>query len=215
MRLPSSGGPLVFGERSADEGGLSAVLYTRGRVAYLLSLSREDAIDEDACQPDSLARCAPGGPGSPTTHEEWDPPFAIAEWHDVHRAKDRVIRRGRAAEGALALELQLRGHTAREVGELLKASHVTAWRRARGLLDLILDELGGEASTAAAQTSQVEACLKCGTRPRARLRGRYRHVRGVGKVQTRPERQVGLCEECLPERLRGDVVHVRSWKAAA
>lgn len=201
--------------RPADASHLSPAVYTRGRVAFLLSLSHQDAVDEDACQPDSLARCTHDGPGSATTHEEWDPLFAIAEWNDVHRAKDRVIARGRQAEAQLALDLELAGHTAREIGELLKASHVTVWRQARGLLDLILAELGGEAQAGGPSVSQPEACLKCGLHPRVRLRARYRYVRGRGKVEARPERPSALCEECMPEKRRDEIVTTRPWRAAA
>ncbi len=194
---------------------LSSPVYTRGRVAFLLSLAHEDAVDEDACQPDSLARCTHDGPGSPTTHQEWDPLFTIAEWNDVHAARERVLERGRMAEAELALELRVHGHTAGEIAKLLKASAATAWRRASGLLDLILDELGGEAQPPAPAKSQVEACLICGLRPRVRLRARYRYIRGRGRVVSRPERQSALCEVCLPEQRRPDIVHVRPWRAAA
>jgi hypothetical protein len=192
---------------------LGSPVYTRGRVAFLLSLAHRDAIDEDACQPDSLSRCTQDGPGSPTTHAEWDPLFAIAEWNDVRAAKERVLERGRMAEAELALELRVHGHTNGEIAELLRSSAATAWRRAGALLEMILDELGGEAEPPAPAKSQVEACLICALRPRARLRARYRYVRGRGKVVSRPERQSALCEVCLPEARRPDVVRDRPWRS--
>lgn len=178
-------------------------------------MSHGDAVDEDACQPDSLARCTKDGPGSATTHAEWDPLFTIAEWNDVHLAKGRVIARGRQAEHELGLQLQLAGYSAREVGELLKQSHVTIWRHSAGLLGLILDELGGEALPPAPAVSQLETCLHCATRPRVMLRARFRWIRGRGKVQTRPERQAAVCAECLVPSRRDEIVTARAWRAAA
>jgi hypothetical protein len=189
-------------------------VYTRGRVVFLLGLSQRDARYLDEGFVSCLANCTVDGPGSPTTHQEWDPVFTIAEWNDVQRAGDRVDANQRDAEGQLVLELRGRGHTMREIAELVKGSAMGVHRSARGRLGLILEELGGEAEPPAPARSQVEACLRCATWPRARLRARYRNIRGRGKVEVRAERQAAVCEHCLPEHLRGELVTTRLWPAA-
>lgn len=193
---------------------MSSAQYSHRRVAYLLLLSHRDAIGEDERFVSCLANCTHDGPGASTTHAEFDPVFTIAEWNDVHGARDRVVARGRLAEQDLALQLELQGHTTREVAELLKRSHVSVWRQSRKLIELIVDELGGEAPLAGPTTSQVPACLSCGTRPRVRLRARYRHKRGLGRVETRAERQASVCRECLTPKLLDEVLETPAWRAA-
>jgi hypothetical protein len=186
--------------------------YSRGEVVYLSSLSRREAVDEDASQPDSLARTSPDGPGAPTTHEEWDPVFAIARWHDVQAARRRVVQRKMTAAGAdprairlelVILELRVRGWTERAIAERTGLHRLTIRQRfSAGIAD-ILAELGGEL-VAETVTSSPSACMRCGVRPRVRIERKRRVVLpGGGRTTIREQRVSTMCiEHHDPELLR-------------
>jgi hypothetical protein len=178
--------------------------YTRGEVVYLSSLSRREAIDEDASQPDSLARTSPDGPGAPTAHEDWDPVFAVARWHDVQAARRRVVERKMAAAGAdprairlelVILELRVRGWTERAIAEHTGLQALAVRRRFTAGIADILDELGGELA-AETVTSSPSACMHCGVRPRVRIERKRRIVLpGGGRTTVREQRLSTLCIE--------------------
>ena len=165
--------------------------YTAGEVVWLLGLSREEVELED--QPGSTL----GQPDGGGEHGHRIP--TLARWAEVRRARDAVIRRRRAAEavarGMAVLELVARGYTQQEAAAIAGVSQPTVSRRVRASLRDILAELGGELGLEDA-TSHIELCLSCGLRPRVRVPAVKRHVRGVGMVELRPERPIGLCRSC-------------------
>jgi hypothetical protein len=159
--------------------------YTAGEVAWLLSLTRTDAIEHDAPsshlgQPDGAGE---GGHRIPT----------LARWAEVHGVKRRVVCRRR---DALAAELVARGYTQPEVAELLDSSQPTIHRRFKASVRDILAELGGEADDVADAPARPSMCLRCGVRPRARVAPIYLKVRGQAPRQVSPERELGVCALC-------------------
>lgn len=189
--------------------------YTRGEVLYLLSLKREDAIDEDAGQPDSCAMLSPDDLPS-TTHAEWDPVFAIARWHDVQGAKRRLEKRWERVHAELGLEiveLRAREATEEQVAELVGLHRLAARRRFHATLEDIMRELGGAAETAE-RTSAVSACMKCARRPRARRRELVRKRKGR-PPQITPERMSSLCWDCAPQVVRQRLIPPRHVREAA
>jgi hypothetical protein len=171
--------------------------YSLGEVLYLLSLSHEDAIDDDAGQADSCAQFTEDGHAPATAHEEWDPVMTIARWWDVRRARDRVARTKLEQE---VVQLRVAGFGEHELAGLLGLSRATARRRFRASVEEILHELGGEVD----QTERISipsACLTCGDRPRARLAPVTRR-HGRGRRTIRPERSSSLCEPCTPDARR-------------
>lgn len=177
-------------------------LYSRGEVAFLLSLTRDDAIDEDASQADSLSRCTPDGPGSTTSHEEWDPVFTIARWNEVHAAKACIVK---TKVELAVLELRVGGHTEQELADHLGIHRLAGRRRFGASLDELLELLGGEALPDDSPAAAEDACLSCALGPRVRLRAKRRRVRGGWKV-IRPERQAAVCRDCLREDLQSEVL---------
>lgn len=176
--------------------------YSLGEVLHLLSLSHEDAIDDDATQPDSCAHFSEDGHSAATAHEQFDPIFTIARWWDVRRARDRVVRTKLEQE---VVQLRVAGFGEHELAGLLGLSRATARRRFRASIDEILHELGGEPDQAE-RVSIPSACLRCASRPRARLAPVTRR-HGRGRRTLRPERPSSLCEPCTPEDRRHLLVH--------
>lgn len=128
--------------------------YTRGEVAWLLGLTREEAIQQDACQSDSLAHLADKDASDfHTATQEWDPVLTIARWNDVHRARTRVLATRLVADGVdpadvwvelIITTLTAWGVPGPEVARLVGVDRFIARRKFTGLLRYILDELGGE-----------------------------------------------------------------------
>jgi hypothetical protein len=185
-------------------------VYTRGRVAYLLSLDHEDAVSLSVSWLDSVGSATMDGHHAATAHDEFDPVLLVAEWHDVQRARGRVIARRRDAR-ALSRELvitQLRGEgvSEREIAEALHMDDATARRRYRSFLDEVLDELGGEAFVEGPE-SQPSACLRCGRAPRVRTSAK-RKITELGRRRTRTITTLtSLCRGCLETARGGPVEH--------
>jgi hypothetical protein len=128
--------------------------------------------------------------------------LAIARWREVVDARDRVVR---AKLDARILELRLQELGARAVANEVGVSHPTVVRRLRATLDEVLAELGSSAPEASAVVvSRPSMCLTCGSRARARRRSMKQKV--AGRWIITPERQLGLCVECLPEEKRVNLV---------
>lgn len=178
--------------------------YTAAEIGFLLSIDEDEARLIDAGVGSQLGRLSGNGASSE------DPGvFAIARWHDVHRARARVL--ARKGSDAMVLSLGLAQMPQRRIAAVMAISQPTVSRKIKATLDEILDELGGSAIASSA-TSRLSACFECGVRPRARVeelcrrwsRGRWRNVRTV--------RKAALCEECLAE-VRG--VEIEDLELAA
>lgn len=164
--------------------------YSPGEIAWLLSLTYEEAVSADASPVSSTGQLS--GDGTSGSADGPQVPV-IARWNDVRRAR-QIVREKRDQE---ILELRVAGETEQEVAAKVGLSQQTVSRRFRASLRDILDELGGPASPEEVE-SRLSLCLECGDRPRARARARYRRVRGKGLVEIAEERQLALCEQCLP-----------------
>ncbi len=176
--------------------------YTRGEVVYLLSLTHSDAVSEDARQPDSLARTSPEGPGAPTAHEEWDPVFTVARWHDVQAARRRALERKMTAANAdprqlklelIILELRSRGWTEEEIAQRAGLAQQSVSRKARATLAEIVAELGGE-TTFGERTSSPPVCWTCGGSA-VRVERRRRIATRGGRTTIREQRGTHSCAE--------------------
>ncbi|HVW16718.1 MAG TPA: hypothetical protein VHB30_00585 [Solirubrobacteraceae bacterium] len=178
--------------------------YTRGEVAYLLSLSLEDARVEDEGVRSFLGNLTSGGPSTSASDGSGRLP-TVARWHDVHGALARVkARRSGAvrASAAVAVGLAVRGVSERAIAAAIGVSQSSAHRYIRRTLDEVLDELGGEAQPPRGFDQDSPACLKCGVHARAILKPVERHVYGVGKRVVRRARQSGLCVACMAPEFR-------------
>lgn len=184
--------------------------YTRGEVAWLLGLTREEALLEDACQPDSLAHLADeDASDSHTATQEWDPVMTVARWSDVHTARTRVLAGRLLEDGVEPVAVQQElvivtlttwGLTGPEVAAIVGVDRFTARRRFSGLLRYILDELGGEQEPDGQMLARrADACLKCGVRPRIRSQQKVRRLVDGMRRRITIERQTSLCLECLQE----------------
>lgn len=187
--------------------------YTRGEVAWLLGLTREEAVLEDACQPDSLAHLADeDASDSHTATQEWDPIMTVARWSDVHDARTRVLAHQLLNDGVepvvvhqeiVIVTLTSWGVTGPEVAAVVGLDRFTTRRRFTGLLRYILDELGGEYEHAAPMLARrADACMKCGVHPRIRTEHKVRRLVDGTRRRVTIERQTSLCLQCLEEAPR-------------
>ncbi|HEX6025949.1 MAG TPA: hypothetical protein VFZ00_28415 [Solirubrobacter sp.] len=187
-----------------------AGVYTRGKVAYLLSLDHDTAVNLSVAWIDSVGSASSDGHHAATATHEFDPVLLVAEWHDVHQAAD-VVRgrrhdRREAARLLIITQLRAEGVTEREIAEALRMDAVTARRRYLSFLDEVLDELGGEAPPVE-QFDQPSACLHCGSGKRIRTTAK-RKVTELGRRRTVTVATTSsLCRPCLRERGR-NVEHV-------
>lgn len=121
-----------------DIGDLGEPLYTEGEVRFLLSLTRGEAIDLDASQPDSCAHLTddviPAGDAG-----EDHGLMTIARWHDVHSARRRVVTH--QADQAV-LQAAAWGLNQREVAQATHLSQATVHRKLRASMGDLLRELG-------------------------------------------------------------------------
>lgn len=182
--------------------------YTRGEVAWLLSLTREEAVQQDACQSDSLAHLADeDASDSHTATHEWDPVMTIARWNDVHRARQRAIARLMLDDGLppatvheelVIVTLRSWGLTEREVADLVGVDRFAARRQFGGMLARVLDELGGEKIADEQMLARGhDACMKCGVGPRLRSATKARRTVEGRRTTVVIERQTSLCAVCL------------------
>ena len=166
------------------------VFYTRQEVVWLLGISREQAIEYDASQRDSLAGLTTNGP---STHQAGDGELpAIVRWHDIQAARRRITD-GKHAQ--YVLEHACQGESTREIARAVGVSHMTVHRRFKASLDELLAELGADSVDEA--LSILPTCLigGCGG-PRVRLEPVLRRVKGGWKTVL-PERVASVCAEHL------------------
>jgi hypothetical protein len=186
-----------------------AGLYSEGEVAWLMSISRRDAIGFDAYPRSQVARFSPGGHAHTAVDPTISPVPTIARWHDVRAARERVVTDHR---DRILIFLRTLEFTEREVAEFFELSKSAIHQRFRARFDDILAVLGG-AATPPERTSQVSACMRCGERPRVRVAARRRRVRG-GWFTIAPERLGSLCWECWPPDNRDVLIAPREWADA-
>lgn len=180
--------------------------YTRGEVVFLLSLSRDQAIDMDASQRDSCADLKHDDEGGRITGAVETIPV-IARWVDVQRVKRKLI----ADKEALAImQLRAGGYSERTIAELSGRDRMAVRRRWHATIDEIWQSLGGAEPDMT--LSHIDLCLKCGLHPRVRLAAVKRRVRG-GWKELLPERQASCCATCLDPMLSPRII--RALAAAA
>lgn len=124
-------------------------LYTPGEVLFLLSLTREEAIDVDASQPDSCAHLSEDPIPSGDAGDDAEL-FTIARWHDVHDARRRIVHSKR---DDLLLQLRARDFSQEEIAAVLGSSQPTVSRRIKATLRELLDDLGADDRGPASQAA--------------------------------------------------------------
>lgn len=211
-------------EQSPDDAG--SARYSRGEVAYLLGLTREDAVLADAL-PRSSANL--NGNESSASVLAFDDTFVstLARWSEVNEARRRVIARRLLDQGVdeqtVAQELAVAylrgiGVTSQAAAEMLGLHHMKTYRRFVGLIRDVLAELGGEAPPVPDRLdAPPPACLKCGERPRIRSVKKVRRLVDGRRQRVVIDRQTSLCAVCLaavkppaPDEARGTLRELRS-----
>ena len=114
--------------------------YSAGEVAFLLSLSRDDAEDMSVSWADSVGSASADSLPSSTSHE-WDPVLLIARWCEVDAARRRVM--GSRAEARILHMRLVEEQTEREIAAATGLSQPTVHRRWRSMVDEVVDELHG------------------------------------------------------------------------
>jgi hypothetical protein len=165
-------------------------LYSRGEVAWLLSISHREAIELDASQPDSCSRLSADDTGHSCSTDE--PMLAVLRWHDVHAAR-RTIAESKVQ--ALVLRLRRAGYTERQVVDVFKTPKTTMRRRWDATITEIVRLLGETEDQEHNPT--VNACLICGKAARVRLAAEYRLLLKGRRKESKPERASMVCGNCL------------------
>lgn len=196
--------------------------YTCGRVLWLLQMGTfEDtfsvgdttfrqelleAVAVDAYPPDSSAHLADDGLGVGGDHD--DQLFVVAEWWDVHRARERITADKESREITL---LRAAGVTEDEIAAALGTNRMRVRRRFRATLNELLVALGAEDQPD--RESRVALCLICGEHPRVRLQPVMRKRRGKPPEPIKPGepgrmhgRMAAVCFDCLDPDLRPRVL---------
>jgi hypothetical protein len=178
--------------------------YRRSEVVFLLSLTREQAIDLDAVPRDSCTDLRGTTDAVTESAADTDRLPVIARWLDVQRARQSVIA---DKEAVAILQLRAGGFSERELVRLTGNERLSLRRRWHATIDEILEKLGGEAEEPTA-TSRIAMCLKCGKRPRVRLSEVKTRIKGGWRIDA-PGRHASVCAECLsPEllpRIQGEL----------
>lgn len=174
--------------------------YTRGEVIWLLSLSRDDAVDLDATPPDSCSHLrGSGDAAAPETDDDRLP--VVARWLDVQRARGAILADKRSVA---SLQLYASGFSDREVANMLGQDRMAVRRKWRATVDEILEFLGGVVEPDPA-LSHLDLCLRCGQNVRVRLGAVKVRVRGGWRID-QPERQASVCRACLHPGLHSRIV---------
>lgn len=140
--------------------------YERGEVIWLKGLpydgpdSEPSALAADTSPPSTWA----SGDGGSNAEEQL---LTVVRWHDVQQAVARVCTEKR---DRMIFQLRSSGYTEEEVAERVGLTRSTTRRRFKAKLDELMFELG-EVTPPPERKDHVDACLKCGARPRARLAG--------------------------------------------
>lgn len=167
--------------------------YSRNEVAFLLSLSHEEAVERTFPVGSSLRKLSDESEGYGFCAEDHDVPL-IARWAEVDRAKRRIIAN---KESIALMQLRLQGYTDEEVAGMLGLGRRTVGRRWRATFAEILESLGGEAESIVLALDHIDLCLKCGHNPRGRVVRRTRlWINDAWRWKT-VERSSSICTPCL------------------
>lgn len=166
--------------------------YSRNEVAFLLSLTYEQAIEQASQIGSSLGKLTEEG------HQSFEPDGSevplIARWREVHAAREQVSAQ---KEYLIVLQLRLEGHTEQDISVLLGLNRRTVGRRWRATLLEILDILGGERAPMLMPLDHIDMCLKCGEHPRARTTKRTRVWINDKWRWRKTDRPSSMCSSCL------------------
>lgn len=170
-------------------------LYTPAEVLWLLSMDRDQAIACDSGLVSQLQGLTEdGSPGNGSSGQDERPLMVICRWWDVRRAQEATVIERLHQE---VLELRAQERTDPEVAQATGLSKTTMRRRFETALASVVDELNaGDPAPEARVVAGVDACLLCGSGPRARI------------VSTRGEgtRRTSVCASCLDEPLRDRLI---------
>jgi hypothetical protein len=167
--------------------------YTRNDVAFLLSLSHEEAIEQTFPVGSSLRKLSDETGAHGFCAEDHEVPL-IARWAEVNAAKHRIIA---SKENIALMQLRLQGYTDEEVAGVLGLGRRTVGRRWRATLQEILEALGGEVEGTALALDHIDLCLRCGERPRGRVMRRARIWVNNSWRWKIVERPSSMCNACL------------------
>lgn len=167
-------------------------LYRPGEVLWLLSITREEAIDHDASPGCGVGNLS----GDTTSHtsslEEDRPLLAIVRWWDVHTARLRVVS-GQSRQDVL--DARAAGLTEHATSQVTGLPVSTARRRFEQTLTLLVDELNGAHEDNAIPSCR-EMCMVCAQRPRCRTTTTATRPKGGWRY-----RQSSVCAKCLRPEL--------------
>jgi hypothetical protein len=189
---------------------MSGAGYSRHEIAFLLSLSHEEAIEQTHPVVSSLRKLSDESEGHGFCAGDRDVPL-IARWAEVDRAKRRVAQN---KESIALTQLRLQGYTDEEVAGMLGLGRRTVGRRWRATLQEILELLGGETDGVELALDHIDRCLRCGENPRARTTRRTRlwlNKRWRWKTIEVPS---SMCRECLSGAQEPSVLSIRDACAA-
>lgn len=175
--------------------------YSRGEVIWLLSLTRDQAIEMDSNHRDSCAGLAASNESGGSISAVAQSVPTIARWADVQRARRDVIRE---KEGLAILQLRAGGFSEREIAKLSDRDRLALRRRWHATVLEILDRLGGPGQDEGT-TSRIDSCLKCGEHPRVQLLPVKARTRGGWKIVSKG-RQASVCRTCLSPELASRIV---------
>jgi hypothetical protein len=192
-------------------------VYGRKEVIWLLSLSKDDALEYDTSPPSLLGRVSSDEITASGVDDDSDL-FVVVRWRDVQLARKAVRA---TPEQQQILNRRVAGETEAEIATKVGTSDTTVRRRFASTLDSIMVVLGGDVDEEQDTTeSQVSACLNCGERPRARAPAVYRRRRGQPPEEVQAERQLSVCATCARAAARRSgeapprLIDVRLWEAA-
>lgn len=170
-------------------------LYTPAEVLWLLSMDRDQAIACDCGLVSQLQGMTPDGtPGGGSAGQDDRPLMVICRWWDVQNARTAVVIERLHQQ---VLDMRAREQTDPDVAAATGLSKTTMRRRFEKALASIVDELNaGDPAPEARVVAGVDACLLCGTGPRARITA----ARGDGT------RRTSVCSACLDAPLRDRLV---------
>ena len=172
---------------------MSAAGYSRNDVAFLLSLTHDEAVEQTFPVVSSLSKLSDETQAHGLADEDREVPL-IARWAEVDRARRRVHEN--KANVALT-QLRLQGYTDEEVAGMLGLGRRTVGRRWRATLEEILQLLGGEYDDVELALDHIDLCLRCGQEPRTRTTRRTRlWINSRWKWKT-IEVPSSMCEACL------------------
>lgn len=172
---------------------MSSAGYTRPQIAFLLSLSHEEAIEATFPVGSSLRKLSDETDYHGFCAEDSDVPL-IARWTEVDQARKRVSRN---KEHIALAQMRLQGYSDEEVAARLGLSRRTVGRRWRATLQEVLELLGGESEGTVFALDHIDLCLRCGEQPRSRTTRRTRRWTSNGWRWKTIEAPSSMCSECL------------------